>query len=351
MTVSSSIALTDRSLLAVSGADRYDFLNNLLTQNCLSDRLPPLSAAALLSPQGKLLDEFLIWHEPDRLVLDCAQTRAAALAQKLTLYKLRSDVTIAPLDGYPWAHLSRAIGPRDPRHADLGYRSLLPPDDADPDDNNKEEVYQAALRSKWHEHRLSLGIAEGPDEMPPGAEFPLEFGLDKTHAIDFQKGCFIGQEVTSRSFRRGQRRKILVPLDYPPDLAPDFSSHNANDPMDPASQDGSQDSSEDEALSRSSGRSGGRSSGGSNDAPQASPSAPRAGIFDTDGKRVGELIIVRGQVALALIRREALAGNLSFKEGQTVQIRRIAIDRLKYPAMNCDPAFGGMMVAKSHKNL
>jgi folate-binding protein YgfZ len=193
--------LTDRSLIAIGGEDRYDFLNNILTQ-LVSPDMPFLMAAALLTPQGKLLDEFLLVRRQDDILIDCHASRREAIRTRLQMYKLRSRVTLEDVDSSPlvcWGNLPDAQG-LDPRHAELGqrrYEFSTPQTNADVTD--------------WHQHRISLGVAEGPAEMAPGEQFPLEMGLHLTHAIDFKKGCFIGQEVTSRSYRRGSLRKAVFP--------------------------------------------------------------------------------------------------------------------------------------------
>lgn len=207
-TVTQSFASTlpTRALIRIEGADRYDFLNNVVTQSVKPD-MPELVAAALLTPQGKLLDEFLIKHETDALLIDCAASRRDALIQRLSMYKLRSDVQIEPIPMnviVHWGLIDASTGLLDPRHRDLGTRHYT--QSAGGADDHLEML--------WHEHRLCLGITEGPEEMTPGEEFPLEFGLHLTHAIEFHKGCFIGQEVTSRSYRRGSLRKGIYPCKF-----------------------------------------------------------------------------------------------------------------------------------------
>lgn len=285
MSAPTYIELIDRRLLAVSGTDRYDFLNNLITQNCVAEHMPALSAAALLTPQGKLLDEFLVWHDDDRLIIDCAIDRGPDIVQKLSLYKLRSKIDIAPLDGHPYASLTMAIGPIDPRHSDLGYRSLSRP----------SAGTQMSL-DIWHKKRLALGIAEGPRDMPPGAEFPLEFVLDKTHAIDFKKGCFIGQEVTSRSFRRGSRRKALFPA--VPLHRADADEPASGQPVIPAQE---VPPTHDETSP-----------------PDDAPTMRQA-IFDADQRRVGEVIASLDQHMLILLRLDAVDLDLHLEKGGRVQ--------------------------------
>lgn len=208
--------LNDRAVLRVTGADRIDFLQNLITQDVTKIGPDSCMMAALLTPQGKLLHDFLIYGEADGFLIDCAASQAAALMKKLSLYKLRADVQLHQTGlavHALWQEDGFACPPaagffEDPRHEGLGLRGVF-------------DSYTAGLPDKplaaWHANRIHLGIAEGPDDMPPGSVFPLEYGFGLMQAIDFQKGCFVGQEVTSRTHRKGSLRKKLhaIELDGP----------------------------------------------------------------------------------------------------------------------------------------
>lgn len=200
--------LSDRAVLRVSGADREDFLQNLITQDITKCPTNGCMMAALLTPQGKVLHDFLIFGEEDALLIDCDAGQADALLKKLSLYKLRANVNLERTDlavHALWQEDGFACPPaaefvEDPRHEGLGLRTVL-------------AQYQTTLPEKpladWHANRIRLGIAQGPEDMPPGTVFPLEYGFGLMQAIDFQKGCFIGQEVTSRTHRKGSLRKKL----------------------------------------------------------------------------------------------------------------------------------------------
>lgn len=202
-------ALPERRLIEISGADRVDFLQNLVTQNVDALQAGNCVMAALLTPQGKLLYDFIIYAETDKFLLDVSETIAEALMKKLTLYKLRADIelshsgkeihTIWQEDGYPCPPMAGFY--EDPRHEGLGLRGFF--------DTAPETGLPTAPAADWHKNRLKLAIAEGPADMPPGTVFPLEYGFGKMHAIDFKKGCFVGQEVTSRTHRKGSLRKKL----------------------------------------------------------------------------------------------------------------------------------------------
>ena len=202
--------LENRVVLRVMGAECEDFLQNLVTQDVT--RAQP-QAAALLTPQGKLAFDFILQPVEDEFLIDCAADSAEAFVKKLNLYKLRRNVEIAvtalpvqvvwrdPTDTQD-LKIERFF--EDPRLARLGLR-CLGPSPADLSD------YTASGAQNWAKFRLSLGVPEGPTEMPPGTIFPMEFGFERMGAIDFQKGCFVGQEVTSRVHRKGSLRKTLHP--------------------------------------------------------------------------------------------------------------------------------------------
>lgn len=202
--------LQDRAAIAIGGADRVDFLQNLFTQN-IAENTEDMACmmSALLTPQGKLAYDFLIFHRPDIIVLDCDMNIAEAFMKRLAMYKLRAAIEITRLDESPiliWSDEETPLPPTpdfcpDPRHKALGLRGwFATPPALD---------YPSASPDKWRIHRLRNGVPQGADEMPSGEVFPLEFGLEQMNGIDFSKGCFIGQEVSSRVHRKGQLRKTL----------------------------------------------------------------------------------------------------------------------------------------------
>src|SRR5690349_21647641 len=135
----SGTTLTDRALLRLSGEDVRGFLQGLVT-NDVTGALPVW--AGLLSPQGKALFDFIVWTDGDDLLLDCEVAAADALAKRLTMYRLRRAITIAPEDNLAVHWMRDGEGPRDPRLSELGLRWLAPAD---------------APAIGWHEHRLRLG--------------------------------------------------------------------------------------------------------------------------------------------------------------------------------------------------
>ena len=202
--------LENRAVLKVTGAEREDFLQNLVTQDVTRARA---QAAALLTPQGKLAFDFILQPVDTGFLIDCASDSAEAFVKKLNLYKLRCDVEIALTDIPVQVVWSDTPGTKkheiegffqDPRATGLGLR-CLGASHADLSD------FTSSTTENWAKFRLSLGVPEGPTEMPPGSVFPMEYGFERMGAIDFQKGCFVGQEVTSRVHRKGSLRKTIHP--------------------------------------------------------------------------------------------------------------------------------------------
>jgi hypothetical protein len=194
--------LESRALIAVGGADWRSFLQGLITQDV--ETLAPGEAryGALLTPQGRLLFDLFILGRTDGCWLDCQASKRLALAQRLTLYRLRAKVEIAP-DNAPvlaaWGVNPGAGWVADPRLPALGWRGY----GARATPNASEADYDA--------HRLGLG-APGPADFGDDATYPIEADFDLLHGIDFKKGCFVGQETTSRMKRRGQIKSRMLPL-------------------------------------------------------------------------------------------------------------------------------------------
>ena len=193
--------LSDRKVLTLNGADVDDFLGGLVSNDI--GRLNEETAlyALLLTPQGKLAFDFLLYR-PDgqTILLDICADNAAALTKKLNFYKLRADVHITETNQKIFAAWGEGLpkgGFVDPRHDGLGKRFL----------ENIDNVAKPCPLADYKAHRLSHLALEGTNEFGRENAFPLEFRLDELNGIDFQKGCFIGQEVTSRSHRRGKVRK------------------------------------------------------------------------------------------------------------------------------------------------
>lgn len=197
-----SARLSDRATLHVTGADAEPFLQNLVTADL--DALAPGEArpAALLTPQGKILFDFLLSRIDDGLRLDVAAGARSDLAKRLTLYKLRAKVAISPSDepvGVFWETGEAPVGAVADRRFPTGvFRSYgMDVDEGDP----------AAFEAL----RLSLGIAEAERDFPGSDVFPHDVLLDQNGGVSFKKGCYVGQEVVSRMQHRGTaRRRVMV---------------------------------------------------------------------------------------------------------------------------------------------
>ncbi len=194
--------LTSRAILRLSplepGEDVAEFLQGLVT-NDVAGALPVW--AALLSPQGKVLFDFLVWRDPktDDLLLDCEAGAAEALAKRLSLYRLRRKIGIARDESLA-VHWQPHPEGNDPRLSALGRRWLAPASEGSAD-------------AAWLAHRLSLGVAEGAAEL--GDLLWLECNAAELSGVSFTKGCYVGQENTARMNWRQKvnRRVVVVPLD------------------------------------------------------------------------------------------------------------------------------------------
>jgi tRNA-modifying protein YgfZ len=219
--------LPDRGVVKVSGEDARNFLNGLVTSDVTVLRPGLARFGALLTPQGKITTDFLITEAPagdgGGFLIDVPRPLAQALADKLGFYKLRAKVAVENLtdslgvvaawDGEP------AIKPdlsfADPRHDALGWRILVPAEFKQKvaDLIGADLVDSAAYES----HRIACGVPRGGLDFTYGDAFPHETNMDRLHGVDFEKGCYVGQEVVSRMQHRGtaRTRTVKVILDGP----------------------------------------------------------------------------------------------------------------------------------------
>ena len=212
--------LPDRGVVKVSGEDARNFLNGLVTAD-VTMLQPGLGRfGALLTPQGKITVDFLITEAPSGhgggFLIDCPRALAQALANKLGFYKLRAKVTVENLsdslgvlaawDGEPAMKPDLAFA--DPRNTALGWRILAPEElkqkvaDLIGADLVDSAVYEA--------HRIASGVPRGGLDFMYGDAFPHETNMDRLNGVDFDKGCYVGQEVVSRMQHRGTARTRTV---------------------------------------------------------------------------------------------------------------------------------------------
>jgi folate-binding protein YgfZ len=203
--------LSRRGVVSVGGADAVKFLNDLITSD-----VPTEGNAAyggLLTPQGKVLFDFLIFRDGERFLFDLPKTSVADFVKRLTFYRLRARVEIADLSderivvaAWGAAKAPSLDGPVavDPRLADLGYRAIVPAgSDMAPD------LGEASV-ADYDAHRLQLGVPEGGVDFTYGDSFPHDADMDQLGGVDFKKGCYVGQEVVSRMEHRGTARRRFI---------------------------------------------------------------------------------------------------------------------------------------------
>ena len=235
MTAPRYALLPGRAVLAIEGEDARGLLQGLVSNDVR--RLAPDRAiyATLLTPQGKFLHDFFIATLGDRLLVDCEAERRDDLERRLTFYRLRAKVTLAADDdcvvaalwgdtaaaGLSEASLSATEGSAgpfaggiayvDPRLAAAGVRAFLPRGSA------AEAIgaagFAAATAEDYDRARLSLALPDGSRDIAVEKSFLLENGVDDLNGVDFDKGCYVGQELTARTKHRATIRKRLYRVD------------------------------------------------------------------------------------------------------------------------------------------
>ena len=225
------IALTDRNLISVSGSDRASFLQGLISNDI--EKVGPTCAiwAALLTPQGKFLHDFFITEFKNSYYLDCEASRVTDLGKRLSRYKLRADVNLNIAKEFGvWVGfgeklpsglvldnksgvattLNTGVIYCDPRTSDVGIRGMLPKicGGAIWSDLKVGEGHQ----NDYETLRISLGLPDGSRDMIIEKSTLLENNFDSLNGIDWDKGCYIGQELTARTKYRGLLKKRLFPV-------------------------------------------------------------------------------------------------------------------------------------------
>jgi folate-binding protein YgfZ len=292
MTDSHYAMADDRALLRLAGPDARPFLQGLVSNDVARAAPDRAIHAALLTPQGKFLHEFFIAELGGALLLECEAARRDDLKRRLSMYRLRSRVTLEPFDElavlllYGSAALERLALPAepgrarmletglafvDPRLAALGARAWLPAGAA--------PAALAALgfapgnAAAYDQLRLAAGVPDGSRDLPVEKAILLENGFDELNGVDWQKGCYMGQELTARTKYRALIRKRLLPVEL--------------------------------------------------DGPPPAPGTP---VMQGE-REAGEMRSVAGQRGLALLRLDALEGALSAGEAR-LTVRRPAWIRL-----------------------
>jgi folate-binding protein YgfZ len=205
-------------------------LQSLITANVETLPGDTARASALLTPQGRVLVDFLISRTDDGFMIECDAEQAEELYTRLRRYRLRRPVDLAhetglsvwilwetttPPDNPPATLPATLLGSlpagalRDSRHPDLGWRLLAP---ADATANAQGSDTEPASLDMWHAVRIAAAVPQGPVDLIPERALMLEAGLDRLGAVDFEKGCYVGQEVTARTHYRGLVKRRLAPF-------------------------------------------------------------------------------------------------------------------------------------------
>ncbi len=284
MTATDSIKLSlldHRGVIRVAGPDARALLQGIVSNDV--DKVTATQAiwAALLTPQGKYLHDFFVCQIGEYIFLDCELGRRDDLLTRLKRFKLRSDVTVEPADDLcvavlfpaasanPWADRqageSREVDGgcvyADPRLCLAGARALLPPANL----AALAERFGAVTvpSSDYDAFRIGLGLPDGSRDIAVEKSGLLEAGFDQLNGIDWHKGCYMGQEVTARTYHRGLVKRRLVPVHF-----------------------------------------------------EGAPLATATPLFAND-KQVGEVMSAIGQNGLAMLRLDAIAPKIAITSGQT----------------------------------
>lgn len=216
--------LPDRGVIKVAGEDARKFLNGLLTADISTMSPGEARFAALLTPQGKIIADCLVVEaraeEGGGFFLDCPAALTSTLASRLAFYRLRAKVTIDAISPdfvvlAAWegnGATGKGLLYRDPRLQPLGWRTILRP--ASVTDAANELGASLVDAAEYEAHRIALGVPRGGLDFIYGEAFPHEADMDQLHGVDFEKGCYVGQEVVSRMQHRGTARTRTVSALY-----------------------------------------------------------------------------------------------------------------------------------------
>ncbi len=204
------VSIPDRGLLHIEGEDRVDFLQGLITQDVEKLEEQKIQYGCLLTPQGKFLHDFFLYHGDGFILVECeGGERAKDLYNRLLRYKMRTNVQIFIKEKTPiYMIFNGKIGLKDPRHEVLGNRSFDKPKYEEKPLNNLETI------------RIESIISEGSKDMEVEKSTLLECGINKLNGVDFDKGCYMGQELTARMHYRNLGKKHMRTLkfmDKPPE--------------------------------------------------------------------------------------------------------------------------------------
>jgi len=201
--------LQDRGVIAVTGEDRIDFLQGLVSNDVTGVGEGRAVWAALLTPQGKWLADFFIFSDGARLLLDCEQAQLQDLVRRLSRFRLRSRVALEDVSAElsvhaawePGSAIPGTVCAPDPRLPEAGWRLLAP-----------GPLPVTATAEDWDSHRLRLALPDGSRDLEPEKTILLEAGFDELNGVSWTKGCYMGQELTARTKYRGLIKRRLRPV-------------------------------------------------------------------------------------------------------------------------------------------
>lgn len=210
-----SFSLVERAVLSFEGEDHISFLQGLVTQDVQKLKIGGLSWGGFLTPQGRVQYLFFIYKTADALFIECCASDVEALLTQLKRFKLRSKVEISRSSHQIWVGEESdilslnnlIIAQCDPRAKEMGWRALVASSDEDVVKRNIE------AENLYLEKRLSLGLPEQNDVIS-GEALVLEMNMDYLGGVSWEKGCYIGQEVTARTHYRGLIKKRLFPVSH-----------------------------------------------------------------------------------------------------------------------------------------
>ena len=196
--------LPNRQIISISGDDKKTFLQGLITNDINQVNNKNAIYSLMLSPQGRFLYDFFIIQKNDTLLLDCNSNKIDEIIQKFSFYKLRSNIKIQKENNLSVAisfhktatNDKQTISFIDPRNKKMGYRHFI----------TQDNLYKS--QQQYNLHRLQLKIPDDSD-LTFDKSFPLEFGFDNLNAVNYQKGCYVGQETTARTHYKGIIRKKI----------------------------------------------------------------------------------------------------------------------------------------------
>lgn len=239
MSEATYVMLPERGLVTVAGDDRAEFLQGLISNDITHIGPARVIWAALLTPQGKYLHDFFVTELDGTIYLDCEADRLMDLGQRLSRYKLRAridlgmakDFIVAVMPGTialdrlglsneagAAAAFGGGIAYADPRLAQAGARAILPKEGGEA--ALRDAGFTAGDRDEYDTLRLALGLSDGSRDLIVEKSILLESNFDELHGVDWDKGCYMGQELTARTKYRGLIKKRLMPVDIDGDIPP-----------------------------------------------------------------------------------------------------------------------------------